>query len=126
MRLFSIYPAGRAGIALLLMRISLALVLTQTASREMSAVAAWASLLPWLLAAGALCGAATTPVAGVGAIVLIVLATAADGPLEPSHACAVLNAVALVLLGPGAYSLDARLFGRRRVDAGRDEDPRRP
>ena len=119
------YPTGRAGIALLLMRISLSLVLMQSASREMAAVApAWATVLPWLLAAAALCGAGTTPVASAGAIVLIVLSTAFDGPLAGSHACAILDAIALVLLGPGAYSLDARLFGRRRLDAGADDDPR--
>ncbi len=120
------YPGGRAGIALLLMRISLSVVLTQTAAREMAAVAPWALFLPWLLAAGALCGAATTPVASAGAIVLIVLATAVDGPLEGAHACAFLDAIALVLLGPGAYSLDARLFGRHRLDAGADDDSRHP
>ena len=86
------YPTGRAGIALLLMRISLSLVLTQGASREMAAVApAWASLLPWLLAAAAFCGAGMTPVAGAGALVLIVLSAAADGPLAGSHACAILE-----------------------------------
>ena len=121
------YPTGRAGIALLLMRISLSLVLTQSASREMAAVApAWTALLPWLLAAAALCGAGTTPVASAAAIVLIVLSTAVDGPLAGSHACAILDAIALVLLGPGAYSLDARLFGRRRLDAGADDDSRHP
>ena len=127
MRLFSIYPTGRAGIALLLMRISLSLVLIQSASREMAAVApAWTAVLPWLLAAAAFCGAGTTLVASAGAIVLIVLSTAVDDPLAGSHACAILDAVALVLLGPGAYSLDARLFGRRRLDAGADDDPRHP
>jgi uncharacterized membrane protein YphA (DoxX/SURF4 family) len=35
-----------------------------------------------------------------------------------------LNAVAIALLGPGAYSLDARLFGRREIvfpPSGKDE-----
>jgi hypothetical protein len=36
---------------------------------------------------------------------------------------AIANAAALALLGPGAYSVDARLFGRRIVKIGFDQDP---
>jgi hypothetical protein len=45
------------------------------------------------------------------AVLLSVFATSAEHNVV--SATAGLNAIALALLGPGAYSLDARLFGRR-------------
>jgi hypothetical protein len=42
------------------------------------------------------------------------------------HICAVLDATAMMFLGPGAYSLDARLFGRKRIVLPpRDDQPGR-
>jgi len=57
-----------------------------------------------------------TPFAGVVLVVSI-----AAGRLAGSHEAATspllvgIAAIALVLLGPGAVSLDARLFGRREI-----------
>ena len=50
---------------------------------------------------------ATVVTLGAGAL-------AASGRLEPSLELIVL-AVAVALLGPGAFSLDARMFGRREI-----------
>jgi uncharacterized membrane protein YphA (DoxX/SURF4 family) len=38
----------------------------------------------------------------------------------------VADAVAIALLGPGAYSLDARLFGRREIFISHESHPPRP
>ena len=47
--------------------------------------------------------------------VLPPLPTASAGRRVLDGAFAVLDALALVLIGPGAYSIDARRFGRRLV-----------
>jgi uncharacterized membrane protein YphA (DoxX/SURF4 family) len=75
----------------------------------------WMIAAPAVLAV-AICVGVLTPLAAVLTIVLEVTTwAAAGGPIEAVRVCAVLNAVALSLLGPGAYSLDARLFGRRQL-----------
>ena len=62
-----------------------------------------------------------TPVASLAACVLML------GPvmlLQRNAAQVLLSIIALslALLGPGAWSIDARLFGRRRVDIGQFRD----
>ena len=105
------FPRRGPGFALLLIRISVAATLLLSLSGGPRP-----SLFPLLLA-GAL-------------LVSIALAIGALTPLMSSIVCAIaimelliglrpdtllvsliLNSIALALLGPGAYSLDARLFG---------------
>ena len=45
------------------------------------------------------------------------------GAIGAVHVCALLVAVAIAMLGPGAYSVDARLFGRRKVVFSRRDRP---
>ena len=87
------------------------------------------SLRTWALGLAALAGGALlvvgflTPVVGVligagnAALALFRVPEAvATVPVSPPYllfVCAV--AIAIVMLGPGAYSLDARLFGRREI-----------
>jgi uncharacterized membrane protein YphA (DoxX/SURF4 family) len=64
----------------------------------------------------ALCLGFLTPLVAALTIVLVVATwLATRRTVGAVHVCAVLDAIAIGLLGPGAYSLDARLFGRRRV-----------
>ena len=109
MRLFSIYPTGRPGIALMLLRISLALVLTQATARGMAvAEPSWTTVVPWSVAAAVLVGLGTTLVAGVATLLLVVASLTSERPCDWSNLCALLDAVAVMLLGPGVWSLDAR------------------
>lgn len=77
--------------------------------------ASWVLVAPWLVAASIWTGF-ITPVATVLCIV-IQLSTwlSGIGELRAVHLCAILDATALTLLGPGAYSLDAKFFGRRKI-----------
>jgi hypothetical protein len=115
-RLFSAFPSGWPGIGLLLLRVSVAaaclLAYIQCETR-----AAW--VLPTLIPMSAcLCAGALTPLAAVLAVALELTAAA---NLHVNGAglmiITIIDAAALALLGPGAYSLDARRFGRRVIFA---------
>ena len=122
-RLFSMFPSGRPGVALLIMRVALAVMILNGFIGRLEGLSSW-----WILAAPAALGIAIclgllTPLVAVLTIVFEVTTWAATGgPIGTVHVCAVLNAVGLSLLGPGAYSLDARLFGRRQLILRRPDD----
>lgn len=115
-RLFSMFPAERPGFALLLMRVALAVMLMDGVARPfMHLGSLWFLLAPAAVAV-ALCLGFLTPVVSALCVLLELTAWSSSGAaLGAVHVCAVLVAVALAMLGPGAYSLDARLFGRRQV-----------
>jgi len=115
-RLFSMFPQGGPGVALLLLRISVAAILVISAVSRLSnyshLLVAAAVLVGILLVIGLF-----TPVSSFAAVAFSLTNLLIDG--HPSNsviivvATAILESIALALLGPGAYSLDAKLFGRR-------------
>jgi uncharacterized membrane protein YphA (DoxX/SURF4 family) len=60
-----------------------------------------------------------TPVAGVLAALMALWAAYVDPAHAGFHALLATLAAALALLGPGAFSFDARRFGWKRVEIGR-------
>lgn len=108
-RFFSLFPDGAPGGGLLLLRIALAGAMVPWMSAHGAWPGAVALLLGLLLVAGFL-----TPLASALYAVCQAWAAWSGVPGEPALALlALCNAGVLFLLGPGAYSADARLFGRR-------------
>ena len=113
-RLFSMFPHGGPGLALLLLRFSVAAVFFMNAANHTGLSSSR------LLLAGALLISISLAIGFLTLFLSVIacLAAAANlliGP-DPGNLIDVfslLDAAALALLGPGAYSVDARLFGRR-------------
>jgi hypothetical protein len=120
-RLFSMFPGGSAGIALLILRFCAGGSLLMCALDHGQVLSVgWATLgigaILLLIGVGTL-----TPIACIaGAFIEAFYALSSRGPNEWQTVFALLVTISLGLLGPGAYSVDARLFGRRLIVPGQD------
>jgi putative oxidoreductase len=116
-RLFSSFPDSWPGTALLLLRLC---VSTAIAFHGMhSGILTGAALCiliaaAWTSAALILIGL-WTPIAGGVAAVTEVAEVLTGAPGLLAHIFIIAIAASLVLLGPGAWSIDAYLYGRKRV-----------
>ena len=113
-RLFSVFPNALPGAGLLLLRLCDGLLLL-VHSAMLSGFKMSLEGFAQLAAAGAgsliLVGLATPIAATVGGVTVLCIAA----PIETRIVLATIGA-SLALLGPGAWSIDARLYGRRRID----------
>jgi uncharacterized membrane protein YphA (DoxX/SURF4 family) len=135
--LFTTFHGGRAGYGLLILRVVLASVtladgvrrlelISHSTAADPALVGAIAAALAWFVATafvavGFLSMATLPPVAIVhaaGVAVMLSEGRLQDGPTMSgaiSQTLAAGVALALALTGPGAYSVDARRFGRREI-----------
>ena len=118
-RLYSTFAGGAPGIALLLMRLVVgAVVLWRAGPALLSGppldMVASASLA---VAALLLIGGLWTPVAGAVVAVVAISEILRTGELLNGRLLAATIGCALTMLGPGRLSIDARLFGWKRIDA---------
>lgn len=111
---FLVFPGGSTGAALLLLRlaVSVALLAPTVGSVPLHPSIAIAS---YLLAFVVGIGLYTRVVALVSVTLPIAVAIAAAGLPSAALISFSLQAVAVALVGPGAISIDALLFGRRTV-----------
>lgn len=110
-RLFSMFPRGAPGIALVVLRFAVAAALWTGGPLACLSPAGMTFALILVgvpLGVGLLTPAAAVVCAALHVVILVC------SDLEPIPSIvAIANASALALLGPGAYSIDCRLFGRR-------------
>jgi putative oxidoreductase len=122
-RLFSTFANGWPGIGLLLLRLLTAVVLIHFGIASVLEAPPLTIIVVQIIGVGAgilLLVGLWTPVAGVlAAIVKVWIAFSRvlshSGDPWIAFLQAVLGAV-LAMVGPGAWSIDARLFGRKRID----------
>jgi hypothetical protein len=114
-RLFSMFPTGSAGIALLVLRSVVAVTVLVNArtwpmgsSLIVQAIAALVGLCLFL-------GFLTPYCAAASCFLELSLLVATDAPNRLQLGMSALTAAATVALGPGAYSVDGRLFGRKLI-----------
>ena len=107
------FPQGGPGVALLLLRISVVAFLIILALNYDGPFRRLVFCGVLLISFSLLIGFLTPFLSVTGAA--LVIANMILNPQASSVVCviAIANAVALALLGPGAYSLDSKLFGRR-------------
>jgi hypothetical protein len=118
-RLYSTFAGGAPGMALLLMRLVVGAVVLWRAGpgllsgSPLDMVASASLALAGLLLIGGL----WTPVAGAVVAVVAISEILRTGELLNGLLLAATIGGALTMLGPGRLSIDARLFGWRRIDA---------
>lgn len=118
-RLFSMFPGGWPGLALLILRLAVSGLLIQDAISGLLGQSRPEVILHHLI-----CGCAGlflavglwTPIVGM-VVAVVEVWTALLGTVHwRSVALLAIVGVALAMLGPGTWSIDARLFGRKRID----------
>ena len=120
-RLFSTFARGWPGVGLLLIRVAVGISLIAEGCGEFQLGESAASVVLRLLAIGdgaLLIAGLWTPIAGSLVVGLAIWQTVLrhDNPY-PNVLLAAMGA-ALALVGPGALSVDAWLFGWKRIDLG--------
>ena len=122
-RLYSMFPTGGAGVGLLILRLCAAGMLLRNAMLRSTSVLPFWEVAGLILLAALLSIGVFTPVSCVGSA-LIVIISCVDDPNLFDVASSLCVTSAVLLLGPGAFSVDARRFGRRRIlPSGQHDDP---
>jgi putative oxidoreductase len=118
-RLFSTFAHGWPGAGLLLIRlvVGIALVVRRVIELQSTPPISLAVIHVLAIAAGILLLAGLwTPIAGA-LLTIIEIGSAFTHPHDPwSYVLLGTLGAALAMLGPGAWSVDARLFGWKRID----------
>jgi putative oxidoreductase len=118
-RLFSTFADGWPGAGLLLQRLVTAVTLLYCGAAHLKETSQFPSILPYMVGAGAgllLLGGLWTP--AVGAVIALaevwIVFSGAGDPWKPIILATL--GTSLAMIGPGAWSIDAHLFGRKHIE----------
>ena len=116
-RLFSTFPEGWPGIGLAFLRVVAAIPTVRQSLARLVGVQPPVATLEVVAASAALflLAGLWTPVAGIVIGVAELSLAVLDPANQPMHVVLGALGVALAMLGPGAWSIDARRFGRKRI-----------
>lgn len=123
LRLFSKFPGGTAGLGLLLLRTMLGITALWQGGIYLFGrgnPTGFEKALGFLLGVigASLLAGFLTPICGTVIFLggaLSIFSSIQRGKLEMPVFCITAISAAVILLGPGAFSIDARLFGRREI-----------
>ena len=113
------FPGGWPGAGLFVLRMAAAIPLIiggGLAGRDAPQLGLHAMYLATIGVGILLLAGLWTPVAGALQVIIEVWIFFSRGDGANLHLLLVALGVSLVMLGPGAWSVDARLFGRKRID----------
>jgi putative oxidoreductase len=117
-RLYSTFPSGRPGIGLLLLRLAAGGSLIAERIIRMMPVPvspSWEAQSTLILVGVCICLGFWTPVMGALEAAAELLMAFSHPAAYEVHVLLAVLALSLVMLGPGAWSIDALLFGRKRI-----------
>ena len=115
-RLFSAFPDGKPGLGLLILRLCISVPVFYWGIGDLSASADAVTLVRDGVAAASgilLVAGLWTPVAGILISLVEAWIAFAHHFAPQGHLLVAALGICLAMLGPGAWSVDARLFGRR-------------
>ena len=117
-RLFSAFPNAWPGAGLFLLRVAVGV--TTLVNGIVALLTGHSSADTWTLAlvgvgASLVLVGLWTPLGGVLLVLAQLWITVRDTGIDVSRVLATAIAVSLVMLGPGAWSVDARFYGRKRI-----------
>lgn len=117
-RLFSTFPTGRPGTGLLLLRLAAGGFLIAESLATMIPLPpspVWEIHSALVCAGACICLGVWTPFAAGVEVLAEVLMMLSRPAQAQSHILLAVLALSLILLGPGAWSIDSLLFGRKRI-----------
>ena len=115
-RLFSMFPTGLVGVALLILRVSVAITIVINAAEcWASTLSSWV-IVGFVLAALSLCLGLLTPYFSLLSSLLQTGVLLFAGGNRFQFVTSIVGSGIVSVLGPGAYSVDCRLFGRRLLE----------
>ena len=125
-RIFSTFPNSWPGLGLLLLRLATGLYLLKDAVQlPIDTVPDWTLHGIGLVSGILLIIGLWTPAAALANSVLLIYQALAVGGIDPDQVMRIVVGMAVAMLGPGSFSIDSRLFGRKRIDIplpGRDQN----